>query len=152
MRAFLSLLLPLSLSAQGAGLDLDLRTRLGSDAAAGITLVPPGSWHGLLLGSTAAPVKQTRRSTPGKTVEVWDFALRESVLDTGFRLLKTDLREKLNRAWELPPPTHQSIELWEFQASDPSRPQELELDRVKSMQERFNRLPPSGSPVTTHRP
>jgi hypothetical protein len=29
--------------------------------------------------------------------------------------------------------------------SDPSNPQKLDLTRVQSMQERFNRLPPNGS-------
>ena len=113
----------------------------------GIALVLPGSWNGLLLGRATAPLKQTRRSTPGKIVEVWDFALRESPLDTGFRLLRSDLQEKLNRAWEVPPAKHQSLELSEFMQSDPSRPQDSDLTCVQSMQERFNRLPPSGSPV-----
>ena len=149
MRILISLLLPLGLAAQGTGVDLnlDLRTRLGSDPLAGIALVLPGSWNGPLQGRTTAPLKQTRRGTPGKTVEVWDFALRESPLDTGFRLLQSELREKLNRAWEVPPAKHQSLELNDFMQSDPSRPQDLDLTRVQSMQERFNRLPPSGSPV-----
>ncbi len=150
MRAILGLLLPLSLAAQGTGveLSLDLHPRLGSDPLAAITLIQSDSWNGLLLGSPTAPLKQSRQTTPGKTVEVWDFALHESPLGMGFRLLRSDLREKLSRAWEAPPVKHQSLELNDFMQSDPSNPQELDLTRVRSMQERFNRLPPSGSPVT----
>jgi hypothetical protein len=151
MRILFSFLLPLSLAAQGAGkdLDLDLRTRLGTDPLAAITLMLPGCWNGLLLGSSTAPVKQTRRSTPGRTVEVWDFALRESTLETGFRLLRADLREKLSRAWEAPPPVHGQIELGILSGTVAAQGNLVGVDQtiVLSLQERFNQLPPNGSPV-----
>jgi hypothetical protein len=53
----------------------------------------------------------------------------------------------LSKAWELPLPSHQSLELSEIMLSDPSSPQKLDLTKVKSLQDRFNVLPPNGSPV-----
>lgn len=47
----------------------------------------------------------------------------------------------------VPPPKHQALELSEIMQNDPSTPQKLDLTKVKSMQDRFNRNPPNGSPV-----
>jgi hypothetical protein len=80
-------------------------------------------------------------------VEVWDFALRESPRAAAFGFFLGTLRQRLSKAWELPPASHQALELSEFMLSDPSNPQKLDLTKVKSLQERFNALPPNGSPV-----
>ena len=80
-------------------------------------------------------------------MEVWDFAPREAPRDGAFGLFLGNLRQRLSKAWELPPASHQALELSEIMLSDPSSPQKLDLTRVKSMQDRFNVLPPNGSPV-----
>jgi hypothetical protein len=154
MRALACLLLPALLGAQDPSgiqppaLGLDLRTDLGTDPLAALQLVPPRAWDGLILGVLATPPpRQGRRGTAGATVEVWDFALLESSRGAAFSLYLGFLRDRLNRAWALPPPGHGKIELAEFVFSDPANPQKLDLTKVKSLQDRFNRLPPHGSPV-----
>ena len=128
-------------------LSLDRKTALGADPMESICLTPPGCWDGLILGVATRPRKSTRRGTPGATVEVWDLALLESSRAAAFGLYLRDLRQSLSRAMRLPPPSHGNIELGELMLSDPSSPQKLDLTKVKSMQERYNRLPPNGSPV-----
>jgi len=80
-------------------------------------------------------------------VEVWDLLPPSSPRREAFSLYLGGLRERLSRAFALPPPKLQALELNDIMQSDPSQPQKLDLTKVKSMQERFNRLPPSGSPV-----
>jgi hypothetical protein len=150
MRPLIGLLLAPLLAAQGAGgsdLPLDLRTDLGSDLVAQIRLAPSGCWNGLLLGASTPPARPKPRRPAEATVEIWDLALRESPRHEAFGLYLGALRKRLSKALELPPPSHQSIELSEFMLSDPANPQKLDLTRVESMQERFNKLPPNGSPV-----
>jgi hypothetical protein len=143
----LCLLLAPALAAQGpGGWGLDLRTELGTEPTAQIRLAPPGCWDGLLLGATR-PVKPARRGVAGATVEVWDLADRAALRREAFSLYLGALRDRLSRALTLPPPSHGRIELSELMGSDPSQPQKLDLTKVKSMQDRFNRLPPNGSPV-----
>jgi hypothetical protein len=112
-----------------------------------IQLTPPGCWDQLLLGSIARPTPPARRRPAEATVEVWDFALRESAREATFGFFLGTLRQRLSRAWALPPPSHQALELSEIMLADPSNPQKLDLTKVKSLQERFNALPPNGSPV-----
>jgi hypothetical protein len=152
MRALLCLLIPWFLAAQEPeviqGLALDLHTKLGADSAARIQLVTPGCWDGLLLSSTIVPqTPRTARRTAEATVEVWDLAPRESPRTRAFGLFLEALRERLAKALAAPPPKYQALELSEIMANDPSTPQKLDLTKVKSMQDRFNRLPPSGSPA-----
>lgn len=151
MRVLFCLLLPVLLTAQGkeAGrnLELDLRTDLGSDPARQLRLAPPGCWDGLLLGTVPRPVKQLRRGVPGATVEVWDLASKDSERAASFALYLEGLKKRLSKAMEVPPPNHGTLELGDFMQSDPTQPQKLDLTKVKSMQERFNQLPPNGSPV-----
>jgi hypothetical protein len=130
-----------------AELTLNLRTMLGSDPLAGILLVRPGHWGGLTPVVASPPGKPTRRRVAEATVEVWDLAPPEWGRAATFSLYMDTLRRSLTKAWEAPPPSHQAIELAEIMLSDPSNPQKLDLTRVQSMQERFNRLPPNGSPV-----
>jgi hypothetical protein len=80
-------------------------------------------------------------------VEVWDFAFQESLRDKTFRLFRGDLGERLMKALAAPPASHAEIELAEFMMADPSNPAATNLNVVRSLQERFNRLPPNGSPV-----
>ena len=145
------ILLPSILAAQEPAplreLELDLRTELGSDPASGIRLAPRGCWDGLILSAASRPTLPARQRQAEATVEVWDLALRESPRERTFWFFLGDLRNSLSRALELPPPKHQAIELSEFMATDPGAPQNLDLTKVKSMQDRFNRLPPNGSPV-----
>ena len=154
MRAF-CLLFPALLAAQDpaqsplpvSGLTLDLRTALGADPLSQIRLLRPGCWDGLLLGATAQAPKPARRGWAGATVEVWDIALTESPRHEAFRLYLGDLRTSLSKAFANPPASHHEIELSDFMASDPSNPQKLDLTKVQSLQNRFNRMPPGGLPV-----
>ncbi|BDU70375.1 hypothetical protein GETHOR_24760 [Geothrix oryzae] len=150
MNALSCLLLPLALAAQeppALGLALDVRTELGGDPMAGIRLAPRGCWDGLLLGSPPRPLPPASRRAPEATVEVWDIALQEPPRHRAFRLFLGDFRARLNRALAIPPFSHGAIELGEFMMSDPSQPQWLDSVKVRSLQERFNRQPPHGSPV-----
>ncbi|WP_257314069.1 hypothetical protein [Geothrix fuzhouensis] len=145
MRGLLSsLLLSSCLTAQEVG-KLELRTELGVPTEP-VHLVMPGCWDGLILGITAKPLKPSRREPAGATVEVWDLAYRESPRHEVFTLYLKALRERLSGAFELPPPTHQALELGEFMSSDPSHPEQLDLTKVQSMQERFN-PPPRATPM-----
>jgi hypothetical protein len=80
-------------------------------------------------------------------VEVWGLVPPETPRQAAFALSLDTLRERLSRAWLAPPPVHGAIELSEIMAASPTEPQKLDLTKVKSMQERFNRLPPNGSGV-----
>jgi hypothetical protein len=80
-------------------------------------------------------------------VEVWDLLPPGSPRHEAFGVFLGSLRERLSRAWLVPPPTHQAIELSEIMANDPGTPQKLDLTKVKSMQDRFNRLPPNRTTV-----
>lgn len=126
----------------------DLRTDLGSDPAARIRLVPPGIWDGLLRASRApARPSANHGARPEATVEVSDFLLPSNPQAESLRLYAMSLRERLLRGFQAPPPSHGKIELAEFMGSGPSHPEASNLDRARSLQNRFNRVPPSGSPV-----
>jgi hypothetical protein len=140
----LSLLLPSCLTAQEAR-RLDLHTELGAPTEP-IRLVAPGCWNGLILGVPAKPLKPSRQEPAGATVEVWDFAYRESPRREAFTLYLKTLQERLSLAFEQPPPKHQALELGEIMSSDPSHPEQLDLTKVQSMQERFN-PPPRATPM-----
>ena len=130
-------------------LPLDLRTDLGSDPAARIRRVPPGIWNGLLLASRTPPPVHAhdRRRFAEATVEVADFLPPGSPRTEAFTFYLRDLRTRLLRGFQVPPPSHGQIELAEFMGSDPSHPEASNLDRARSLQDRFNRIPPNGSPV-----
>lgn len=116
---------------------------LGTDPAAQVQLAPPGCWDALVLGTSRA-----RPAGRGEaTVEVWGFLEPEGERASRFRAHAGDLKQRLQRAWTLPPPSHGQLDLADFMAVEASRPQKLDLGRVKALQDRFNRLPPSGSPV-----
>ena len=151
MRALLCLLLAPMLIGQEPlpvrELALDSRTELGTDPGMGIRLAPQGCWNGMILAAPPRPL-QTSRKTPGEaTVEVWDLPFQESSRNLAFGLYLGALRQRLSKALEAPPPKHQALELGEIMANDPSNPQKLDITKVKSMQDRFNRMPPAGSPV-----
>lgn len=118
---------------------------LGADPFGGIQLAPPGCRDGLLLGAAAGPPRRQLGSEA--TVEVWDLLPPSSPRRETFSLYLGGLRERLSRAFAQPPPKLQALELSDIMQADPSQPQKLDLTKVKSMQERFNRLPPSGSRV-----
>ena len=119
---------------------------LGRDSLADIRLTPRGCWAGL-LGSAPSSGPPRRRPLGEATVEVWDTASLEATRGMIFTVYLDTLRQRLSRALEAPPPGHAAIELGELMLADPGNPQKLDITRVKSMQERYNRLPPSGSPV-----
>lgn len=146
MRPLPVLLLSSLLVAQEPG-PLDLRTDLGCDPAVRIRLAPSGCWDALILGGPLRPQGAPDGAIAGATVEVWDLALRESPRRQAFAFYLEDLRDRLARSFAAPPPSQGQIELAELVFSDPSSPQKLDLTKVTSMQNRFNRLPPSGSPV-----
>lgn len=149
MRSLCCLLFAASLAAQAPGPAFDGPpdhwSALGGDPVSGIQLAPPGCWDGLLLG--VSPGAPRRRLSPGATVEVWDLLPPSSPRREAFSLYLGGLRERLSRAFAQPPPKLQALELGDIMQSDPSQPQKLDLTKVKAMQERFNRLPPSGSRV-----
>ncbi|HLP30341.1 MAG TPA: hypothetical protein VK150_03200 [Geothrix sp.] len=160
MRAFAFCLLPCLLAAQGPGTAAEpgpssgsaFATTLGTDPLAQIRLTPPGCWDGLLLSGSLQPPKQGRREGSGATVEVWDLLPVETTRSAAFAVYLESLRKRLSKALELPPPNHGTLELGDFMQSDPTQPQKLDLTKVKSMQERYNQLPPNGSPVKPGRP
>ncbi len=151
MRTEFFLLVSLMVSAQDPlpirEMALDLQTDLGVDSVVKIHLVPRGCWDGLILGISRRPAPRATRQAGEATVEVWDLLPPSSPRQEAFDLFLVSLRESLSKALVLPLPKNQAIELREIMASDPSNPQELDLTKVKSMQERFNRLPPNGSLV-----
>ncbi len=149
MRILCCLLLASILAAQapepGFGGPPDHWSALSADPVAGIQLAPPGCWAGLLLGAAAGLPRRQLGSEA--TVEVWDLLPPGSPRRETFSLYLGGLRERLSRAFAQPPPKLQALELSDIMQSDPSQPQKLDLTKVKAMQERFNRLPPNGSPV-----
>ena len=151
MRALTCLLLSCCLAAQEAASipirTLEMSTELGTDPATRIHLAPSGCWNGLILGAAVRPAPPTRRGGAEATVEVWDLLPPSSPRQEAFWLYQTTLRERLSKAWLAPPPSHGFIELGEIMQNNPSEPQKLDITKVKSMQERYNRMPPNGSPV-----
>jgi len=142
------LLIALPLGAAPPDLRLDLRMALGADSAKEITLVPQGIWDGLLLAARGpARPSANRRGLPEATVEVSDFFLPTSPRTESFQTYVQNLRERLLRGFKAPPPSHGAIDLSEFMESDPAHPGELDSTRARTLQDRFNRLPPNGSPV-----
>lgn len=128
MRAALGLLLLVPLAAQEA-------------TAPRPQLAPPGCWELSAPTLRGEPAPAPKRSQGAATVEVWGVAFQESPRQTRFASFTTDLRARLSRAWAAPPPSHGSIELSELVGSDPTRPDKLDLTRVKSLQDRFNPPP-----------
>ena len=145
MRLLSALLLLTPLVAQEAGSG----PRLGSNPLEQIRLAPPGCWDSLVLH--AAPRAQEVRLRTGQaTVEVWDLAPRESRAQS-FSFYLDTLRQRLSRGFQAPPASHGAIELSEIMQEGTTSPQKLDLTRVKSLQERFNQLPPNGTPQTIRR-
>ncbi|WP_243382026.1 hypothetical protein [Geothrix alkalitolerans] len=142
---WLGVILTPFLAAQEVG-TLDLRTDLGTDPIVHLRLVHPGCWDSLILHAAPQPLRAPQRGDAGATVEVWDLAYQDTPRREAFNLTLKALRDRLIRAFAAPPPSHGKIELSELVASDPSNPQQLDLTKVQSMQERFN-PPPRTSPA-----
>ncbi len=147
MRLLSILLVCLPLAAQEvAGLPEvhpGFRSRFDTDPLTRVQLVTPGCWEGLRLSAARPPLPAPQRRTGQATVEVWDLAYQETPRQEAFSLYRKDLRKSLTRAMEQPPSRHAAIELGELMLSDPAHPERLNLTRVQSMQERFNRPPGS---------
>ncbi|WP_243317570.1 hypothetical protein [Geothrix paludis] len=131
------------LAAQEVG-TLDLHTDLGTDPIVHLRLVQPGCWDSLVLHAAPRALRTPQRDPAEATVEVWDLAYRDTPRREAFTLTLKALRDRLVRAFAAPPPSHGKIELSELVSSDPSNPQQLDLTKVQSMQERFN--PPPRTP------
>lgn len=146
----LTLLLPCLLSTHGLvpiqpG-TLNVRMELGMDPTAGICLAPRGCWDGLVLGDTAPRPTRRRSARSGEAVvEVWDLLYQEPTQKQTFRLFNEELLQSIRESLKLPPPSHGWIELREFMDADPSHPESTGLNTVRSLQNRFNALPPSSS-------
>lgn len=133
---------------------LDLSTTISSDPTAKIHLVPDGSWKGMLKSMTSGHAASNSRipATPSRrhrraeaTVEVWDFALpEESLRHESFRLFRGDLLLSIKRNWPFAPPSHGQIDAAIRGGGNGTGSDML---MVQSLQQRFNRLPPNGSPV-----
>lgn len=123
------------------------RAPLGSDPAARIQLVPAGTWAGLMLSATARPVLAlpSRRRTLEATVEVWDVAFRETPRQETFRLFREALLQSIRSIWRFAPASHARIDAG-IRAGD-GRGGGTDAAMVRSLQKRFNPLPPNGSPV-----
>lgn len=151
MNAPLLLLLPWLLVSQEPELlrshTPDLQMTLGVDPLSQIHLAPTGCWDGLLLGAALRPEAPVPQRSGEATVAVWDLLPPTSPRGETFALYLATMRERLSKAWLAPPPKHQAIELCEVMSNDPSTPQKLDLTKVISLQGRFNRMPPAGSPV-----
>ena len=147
MRLLSCLLVLLPLVAQESaglpGTNPGFRSRFESDPLTQVQLIPPGSWEGLLLHASLRPLPTPQRRAGQATVEVWDLAYHETPRQEVFSLYRKDLRKSLTRALAQPPPRHGAIELGELMLSDPGHPERLDLTRVQSLQERFNRPPGS---------
>ena len=143
----LFLLTPLVAQEGGSG----QRLPLGSDPLEQVRLAPPGCWDSLLLHAAPRSVGQHQRPEGQATVEVWDLAPRESRGTQAFGFYLDTLRERLSRDFQAPPPSHGAIELGELMSEGTTSPQKLDLTKVKSLQERFNQLPPNGTPQTIRR-
>jgi hypothetical protein len=133
---------------------LDLYTTLGSELFEQIYLTPTGCWKGLLMNRTSGtalskppiPAASSRRRRKAEaTVEVWDFALpEESTRYQGFRLFKEDLLLSIKENWRFAPPTHGQIDAAIRGGGNGAG---SDMAMVQSLQQRFNQLPPHGSPV-----
>ncbi len=147
MRLLSCLLVFLPLAAQDAvGLPVTspgFRSRFEKDPLTRVLLVPPGCWEGLLLNTALRPPPAPQRRAGQATVEVWDLAYHETPRQEAFSLYRKDLRRSLIRVMAQPPSRHGAIELGELMLSDPAHPERLDLTRVQSLQERFNRPPGS---------
>jgi hypothetical protein len=124
---------------------LRLHTWDCSDWTTRIQLVSSGCWDGLLLSVAQRPALTRSKASAQATVEVWDLIYREPPRQEAFNLYLKTLRQSLSKAMAVPPASHGSIELAELMASDPSNPQKLDLEKVQSLQNRFNRMPPPSS-------
>ncbi len=147
MRLLSILLVCLPLAAQEvAGLPEvhpGFRSRFDTDPLTQVQLVAPGCWEGLQLSAARPPLPAPQRRTGQATVEVWDMAYRETPRQEAFSLYRKDLRKSLTRALAQPPSSHAAIDLGELMISDPGHPERLDLTRVQSLQERYNRPPGS---------
>ena len=145
MRSLLCLLLLSPLAGQGAAghswPDVALRTELGSDSLAQVQLAPSGCWDELLLGAGPRDLQAKQGRTAQATVEVWGIAFRETPREEAFSFQQRSFLKSLARAFEQPPPSHGTIELMALMLSDPGHPEKLDLTKVQSMQDRFNRVP-----------
>ncbi|WLT31217.1 hypothetical protein [Geothrix sp. PMB-07] len=154
MRPLPWILAPAFLTAQAPGAmeapTLDVRPQLGIDPAAQIQLVPAGSWAGLMLSVTTQPIHppaSRRRRVAEATVEVWDVAFRETPRQETFRLFREALIQSLRGIWRLAPPSHSRIDA-SIRAGNGSGAG-TDTAMVQSLQQRFNSLPPNGSPVAS---
>lgn len=138
----------------GSRLWLDLNATIGSDPAAQIHLAPTGCWEGLLMSvrSGTTPSNSSNPAAPSRrrrmaqaTVEVWDFALpEESLRHEAFRLFREDLLLSIKENWRFAPPTHGQIDAAIRGGGNGAG---SDMAMVQSLQQRFNQLPPNGSPV-----
>lgn len=132
---------------EAAGTVEVLQGNLGAEPWRLPPLAPPGCWDDLLQVPRATPRARPAHPLPEGWVEVWGWLPPERPREEAFQRYLLTLRTRLTRALAAPPPKLQTLELGDFMQSDPSQPQKLDLTRVKSMQERYNRLPPNGSRV-----
>jgi len=150
--ALLSLLLSLPLSAQAqppSALRLDFKTFLGRDPLSQIQLNYPGCWDGLLLGAKAPHRITSKRGQAGATVEVWDLLPPESPRQETLRLFRSDLAQRLARAFAAPPADNAQVDLAILMGCVAAQGNAAGVDMtmVQSLQERYNAMPPNGSPV-----
>jgi hypothetical protein len=138
---------------QAQGLSQPFTSPFGQDSFPSLELAPTGRWEGLLLSVTegaAATVQKPkaskrRRQVPEATVEVWDFAYQEPPAQETFRLFREQLLLSIRSNWRFAPPSHGRIDLAIRGGGTAGMGSDMAM--VQSLQQRFNRLPPSGSPV-----
>lgn len=143
-----------ALAAQGQGglqVGLDRHMALGSETPAEIPLTPKGCWEGLLLSVAAATTPHPAAPPSGQrrvaeaTVEVWDVVFQETRSQETFRLFRDQLLLSIRQNWRFAPPSHGRIEAG-IRAGD-GRGGGTDMAMTQSLQQRFNALPPNGSPL-----
>ncbi len=122
---------------------------MDEDPASRIRLAPKGCWEGLLLSSTSA-TPPTRKRKNEAIVEVWDVAFHETPRQTTFRLFRDALLQDIAQALALPLASYaqQDMAIVGGYVARHGSGAGVDNVMVQALQNRFNALPPNGSPVT----
>ena len=144
--------LVLLLLAPALGAQQPFTSSLGQEPVTRIDLAPAGCWEGLLLSArqgvsvpSQKPKASERTRIPEATVEILDFAYQETRAQETFRLFREQLLLNIRENWRFAPPSHGRMDLAIRGSGLPGKGNDLAM--VQSLHQRFNRLPPHGSPA-----
>lgn len=121
---------------------------MDEDPASRIRLAPKGCWEGLLLRSTLPSPPVCKRKNEA-IVEVWDVAFHETPRQETFRLFRDALLLDIAQALALPMASYAQQDLAIIGGYVARHGSAAGVDNVvvQSLQNRFNSLPPNGSPL-----